>query len=190
MKDIVKPALVLVAVAVAVALALAFTYQVTKPLVDLRAAAELEAAKKEVLPSADAFAKIDKGSLADDRVSEVFAGTTGGQVAGWVFSVSAKGYAGPVKATVGLDAGGKITGVKIAGHTETPGLGTKIFEPKFLAQYLGKTPATALTVTKTGSTRPEEIDAVSGATITSRALTRAVSAAVEYVLNLKKAGQP
>lgn len=91
-------------------------------------------------------------------------------------------YGGTVKVSVGVAEDGAITGVEILKINDTPGLGMKAETPKFKDQYKNKT-VKEFTVTKTGSTSDSEINAISGATITSNAVTHAVNAALYFVDN-------
>ena len=77
---------------------------------------------------------------------------------------------------------GTITGVELLEISDTPGLGMKATEPAFKDQYKDKT-VEEFTVTKTGSASDSEINAISGATITSNAVTNAVNAALYYLHN-------
>ena len=106
-----------------------------------------------------------------------------GAVTGHVInSLSNNSYGGAVKISVGFDADGAITGVGIREINDTPGLGLKAKEAGFRDQYVGKN-ADSLTVTKTGASEDNEIDAISGATVTSNAVTNAVNAALYYLHN-------
>ncbi|MFP4379716.1 MAG: RnfABCDGE type electron transport complex subunit G [Candidatus Sumerlaeia bacterium] len=87
-----------------------------------------------------------------------------------------KGYNGLVKLMIGMDAQGKLTGVQPLKVTETPGLGTKIIENDFLKQMIGKGPDDiSWKVKKDGGS----VDAVAGATISSRAAINAITSAFE-----------
>ena len=84
-----------------------------------------------------------------------------------------EGFGGAVTVMIGMDANGAITGVKVTEHAETPGLGTKAADPGYLEQYKGVTEAPA------GHIRDDaNIDAVSGATITSNAVYNSVREAL------------
>ncbi len=72
-----------------------------------------------------------------------------------------------------------VSGIDIIKHSETPGLGAKADQPAFKDQFKGK-PTEDLVVVKTGASSDEEIDSISGATITSRAVTNAVNEASAY----------
>jgi electron transport complex protein RnfG len=87
-----------------------------------------------------------------------------------------KGYSGLIKLMVGFDVEGNIINVVVLEQKETPGLGTKIATESFVSQYIGKNPGNFnMTVKKDGG----EIDAITGATITTRAFNHAVQRAYD-----------
>lgn len=89
---------------------------------------------------------------------------------------SINGYSGRVEIMVGIDPEGIIQNIEVLAHKETPGLGTKIADAKFKDQFIGKMLGTFdFRVTKDGG----DVDAISGATISSRAFTEAVLEALE-----------
>jgi electron transport complex protein RnfG len=91
-----------------------------------------------------------------------------GTPAGWVTKVAGQGYADRIELLLGLTPRAeKITGLFILDQKETPGLGNKIVEPKWRQQFTQKGTDAALRVVKGGAKSPEEIDAVTGATISS-----------------------
>ena len=92
---------------------------------------------------------------------------------GYCVESTAGGFGGDLSLMVGFDATGEIKGVSIISHSETPGLGARVDNAEYLAQYQGKSGNLAL--------RKEngEIDGISGATISSRAVLAAVNAATE-----------
>lgn len=98
-----------------------------------------------------------------------------GSPVGCVIISSAKGYGGDVEIMVGFDMERTITGVSILSHSETPGLGANAAKPGFLGQFTGSTDAGSLAVVKDGGT----VDAVTAATISSRAVTGAVNSAAD-----------
>ena len=107
----------------------------------------------------------------------------GGSQLGYVItSLSNDSYGGVVKLSVGLKDDGTITGIEFLEISDTPGLGLKAKEPAFKDQYVGKN-APELSVTKSGSADDTQINAISGATITSSATTNAVNAALYYLHN-------
>lgn len=97
-------------------------------------------------------------------------------------AVTTEGYAGPIRLIVGIDVNGRILGVRVLNHSETPGLGDPIEERRgdwirgFDGRHLGDPPADRWTVVSEGG----DFDAFTGATITPRAVTRAVRHVLEF----------
>ena len=91
-----------------------------------------------------------------------------GRLAGWVTKVDGQGYADKIELLLGLDPSIEtITGLFVLDQKETPGLGNKIVEPKWRSQFARKSTQGQLKVVKGGATAANEIDAVTGATISS-----------------------
>lgn len=112
-----------------------------------------------------------------------------GNTAGYVMSaVSPNGYGGDIKVAVGISAkDDTINGISILSNNETAGLGSKCTDDEFKNQFIGKT-AKGIRFTKTGASDNSEIDAISGATITTNAVTEAVNAALEIYNHILKEG--
>ena len=152
-------------------LALGVTNMVTaKPIAEQQVKAA-EAARTAVLPVADHFAAV----TAPESLKDAYAGyDAAGALVGKTGTIVTKGYGGEIEITVGVNASGLITGVSVGGasFSETAGLGARAKEAWFAEQYIGQSQPIALT--KDGG----EIDAITSATITSRAVTSAVNDAV------------
>lgn len=157
-------------------------------------------AMKEVLPSAENFQKI--GSItpeagetlelelaADGKVREVNKAQKGSDTIGYTIKVAPKGYAGIIEMMVGVSTEGKVEGIKILNHSETPGLGALAPEPKFSGQFKGKSIDKPLAVVKVPASADNEIQAITGSTITSKAVTQGVNDAVDFFKNELKGGQ-
>ncbi len=176
MREIVKVTLRLLVIMVIAGLCLGATYTVTKDPIANQELARKEAARKAVLPSAESFEEVALENSGD--IAECYRGIAAdGSACGYAFSVTAKGFGGDVALTVGLDQG-KITGVRIGTHSETPGLGAKAAQEDFYGQFTGK--SGALTVNKNGATNDSEISAITAATVTSNAVTNAVNQVLAY----------
>ena len=136
MTDFGAPIIVLVLICVIMSGLLAFTNGITAPIIAEAERKANEEARLEVLPSADAFEKVEAGSL-PDAVREVYKASNG---AGYTFSLTTTGYGGKntLKMAVGIDMDGKITGTKVLAHKETAGLGSKITSDAFQGQFSGK----------------------------------------------------
>ena len=118
-------------------------------------------------------------------VDEVYSAVMDGSEAGYVITVTDKdGYGGDIQITVGIMSDGTVNGISFLSISETAGLGMKATEPSFYNQYVNKQ-ADKFVVSKDGGDG-EQIDALSGATITSRAVTGAVNAALGYYQNAFK----
>lgn len=101
----------------------------------------------------------------------VFQAKTDGQTDGWVVKASGQGYADRIELLVGVDAKSEtITGLFILDQKETPGLGNKIMEPAWRNQFNNKSTQQQMTAVKTKAAAPNEINAITGATISSKAV--------------------
>lgn len=173
--DFIKPILVLVIICFVVTFALAMTYGVTKPIIEANTKAEADAARTELLPAADAFTAYegDLFVLEDGKVfvTEVYTANNG---EGMVVTTKSSSYGGLLTAMVGIDKDGAITSVKITDHADTPGVGTKAQSADHLGQYAGVAELTDANV-KADSV----ITHVTGASVSSGAIHKAVYAAVE-----------
>ncbi len=107
---------------------------------------------------------------------------SGNQIGYLITSTSAESYGGNVQIAVGITNEGELTGIGFLSISETPGLGMNAKEPAFKDQFIGKK-AENLEVTKTGASADNQIEAISGATITSKAVTNATDAAIYFVAN-------
>jgi electron transport complex protein RnfG len=135
------------------------------------------AALASCLPGAGDFRKeetLPEGIGAD--VTEVYLGFVNGEPAGVVVKVEPRGYGGKITMMVGVTAGGKVAGVKVLSHSETPGLGAKIKKDTFLQQAgfqeggVGNPPA----LKQDGG----KVEAITNATVSSRAVVRGINQAL------------
>jgi len=105
-----------------------------------------------------------------------------GKMIGHVVKADGQGYADKIELLVGLDAQGKrITGLFVLAQKETPGLGAKILEDAWRGQFKEKSTEKHLSVVKGGGDKEDQIDAISGATISSKSVTGIVNTAVANV---------
>lgn len=161
--EVLRPVLVLVVICALIGTALALVNHATAPVI----AANTEKANNEtyfsVLPEADAFTPLDC------TVEGVTACLKANNGAGYVVMAQAKGYGGQVPAAVAFDNDGNILRVQMMENSETPGLGTRVREDAFQDQFAGMT-AQEKTL--------DDIDAITGATISSRAALSALNEAI------------
>lgn len=139
-----------------------------------------DATYANALTTAQSDGKIAADNGGASLISVVAAKDASGAETGYIIKGSAAGYGGSVIVVVGVDADLKVTGISFPETLpETAGLGQKATEPAFYEQFAGK--GTKLSVKKGGGAGEDEIDAISGATITSTAVTNTVNAATEFV---------
>lgn len=112
-----------------------------------------------------------------------------GNTIGYVMSAtSPSGYGGDIQVAIGISSETEtITGFSVLSNGETAGLGAKCTEDFFTSQFAGKS-ANGITYTKTGAADNTEIDAISGATVTTNAVTEAVNCALDFYNNVLKEG--
>lgn len=192
MKNMMKDTAILFAITVIAGFILGFVYNVTKAPI---AAAEEKAAKEayaEVFPDAKDFTEIEADMDESYRVEWESAGfdqvsvdkvlqalDESGNGLGYVLSLTSHaGYGGDISFTLGISNDGTVNGISILSISETAGLGMKA-EDVLKPQYAGKK-VSSFVVTKQGATSENQIDAISGATITSNALTTAVNGGLYF----------
>ncbi|MCK8060661.1 MULTISPECIES: RnfABCDGE type electron transport complex subunit G [unclassified Fusibacter] len=191
MKEIIKLGLILLVICLIAAVSLAYTNGATATRIEEQKAIKSEQARKDVLPTADTFELMDTSDMKtvksstgiDVVVVEVYKGLSGSEIAGYVVKTLPQGYGGGLEVVTGIDLDGAIVGVRVGKHTETPGLGANATLEAYYSQYDGKQ-ATGITVNKTQSS-DTEVQAIAGATITSKAVTYGVDASGNLVESLK-----
>lgn len=182
MKNMIKLGLTLLAICVVASLALGVTNQVTAPVIEQRGIQANNELRQKVLPEAKDFTQVKDSvykGIGDGTVAEIYEGLDGsGEIVGYTVKTTPSGYGGAIELIIGLSKDGKITGISTGSMSETPGLGSKAAEPGFQDQFKGK-PAETLEVVKGSASGENQIQAISGATITSTAVTNGVNAAIE-----------
>jgi len=180
-KDIIKITLNLVVIYLIGGLILAVVYARTSPIMFKNAVIEKEAALKKLMPDADKIEKIGDWSI-HEKHSEYFVAKKGDNIIGYIIQSFGKGYSSYINTLIAVDKDFRVQRINVLGHAETPGLGDEIETDSFKNQFKDKD-VEHLKVLKTETT--EYIQAISGATISSRAVTEdAVRNGVDF---LKKA---
>ena len=199
MKGILKHTGLLAIITIVAGLALGLVHEITLDPIAQAKEAQKQEAYKSVFADADNFevvdydqAEADKIASADGRkctIDEVIDAQKGGESIGYIITVTdGEGYAGNIQFTVGVNAEGQVTGVSFLSITESPGLGMNARDDaSFCEQYTGKQ-VEQFEVVKTGASSDEQIQALSGATITSKAVTGGVNAAIAYFSQVLKGG--
>ncbi len=196
----VKDALILTAITIIAGLALGFVYEVTKgPIAEQEyksqqaayAAVFEEAASFEEYADFDADAAASAiGDLASQNTIDgvMVALDESGETLGYVITVSdSAGYGGTVTFSTGITLDGTMNGISFTTLNETAGLGMKAKEEAFSSQFQGVTSQSLEVVKDTAS--EGQIKAISGATITSSAVTSGANAALTYFYNVLGGGQ-
>ena len=162
-----KPIVVLCVICVVITGALAATNSVTAPIIAEATRLAQERARMELLPEAEGFTKVEGVSV--ENVSDVYTADNG---VGTVITSAAKGYGGTMTVMVAFTPEGTIKQIKVTEAAETKGIGSNVSEGAgYWENYAGK-PADQPLVLGT------DVDAYSGATISSRALNAAVNSAI------------
>lgn len=204
MNKIIKNALILMAITLVAGLLLGTVYGITKePIAQAEAKAEQEA-YLAVFPGAEEFVEPEQkdellAAAADaltaagydstaDTIENFYLVNNGGQIAGVVINLTShEGYGGDINFSMGIDLEGTVKGVEILSISETAGLGMHATEDSFKDQFRDKA-VDQFVVTKTGAAAENEIDAISGATFTSKAMTNGVNAGICFYQSLVEGG--
>ena len=195
MNKIVKNTLILTVITVVSGLLLGIVYDITKEPIAQAQENTKQEAYRAVLSDASSFEAVDfdansassllsENGYTSDEITEVVEGTDdSGETVGYVISVqSGEAYDGTLELSVGIATDGTVKGVEMLDISETAGLGMKADEAEFKDQFKDKN-VEKFTYTKTGEDGDDMIDAISGATITTNAVTNAVDSALVYYQN-------
>lgn len=177
-------------------LALSYVYEITKEPIKAQEIQKSIEANKAVFTDGTSFEEdaelvglakssdltvlsADYKGVTIDEINQVL--DSSNNLLGYNITVSTSaGYKDGINFVFGYSLEGKVTGIEFLNIKETAGLGMKAAEPEFLNQFLDKQ-VQQFVVTKTGAASEEEIDALSGATITSKAVTYAMNAGIAFV---------
>lgn len=202
MKVIIKDAIILFVITVFAGLLLGLVHMITEaPIAKVQEEAK-QKAYRTVFANASEFKNLDASVatadnyakiLADagiekDEINEVVVAMADGKYVGLVVTVIAKdGYGGDIKFSVGIQKDGTVNGISILTINETAGLGMKAKESKFQSNFENKK-AQNFVVVKGNVSKDGDVDAISGATITSKAVTKGVNSALAVYTDFSKNG--
>ena len=164
--------IILMLIAAAAGLLLSATNGVTAPIIRASALAEAESVRAALFPDADSFRELSlSGGAPVDNCYEALRGKS---VAGHVAQITVNGFGGPIEIMLGIDLSGAITGINVGGadFAETAGLGARTKEPAFTDQFRGDATPVALGT---------DVDAITAATISSKAVVDGVNAVAAYI---------
>lgn len=171
-KDILVPAVALFVICLVASVLLAITNNVTADKIAQNLVETEKQSRMVVMPEAVSFSEV-QGKENGLTVCEAYDDKQ--ETVGYVYTTSAKGYGGSVNVMVGIDKDGVVTGIEILSHAETPGLGANATGDSFKSRFVGK--QGELTVDK-NSNDGQNIQAITAATITSKAVVSAVNAVI------------
>ncbi|MFC1576642.1 FMN-binding protein [Candidatus Omnitrophota bacterium] len=176
MRNTLKMIIVLTAVGLISGATLVFTYKYASPLIKNNKRKEIESAIFSIYPSAKNY---DKKTVHEKMIFEVKDGS--GKLLGYAFLAKGNGYQGTIKLMAGISTDFKtVKGIEILESQETPGLGQEIASDKFRSQFKGLKTEPEITYIK--NKKPEkrnEIQAVTGATISSRAVVSILNETID-----------
>ncbi|MDV4149616.1 RnfABCDGE type electron transport complex subunit G [Clostridium sp. AL.422] len=135
-----------------------------------------------IMPAAEKIQDTTIELDSESGIKEIYEAVTGNDVIGYVFKVTSKGFHGAIDFVVGISKDDKVTGIKVLAHNETPGLGAKITEDKFTERFKDKPATDYLEVVKVTPNKDTEVEAISGATSSSKASVHAVNEAITFYL--------
>lgn len=198
MKEMMKNTGVMLVITLVAGLLLGVVYQVTKEPIALQEQKAKQEACREVFADAEDFAPVDlampeasvwaEAGYGAETVDEVMAAKDGaGSLLGYVITVTTKeGYAGDIRFALGVRMDGTVNGISLLAISETAGLGMRaeeVLKPQFANKNVEK-----FEYTKNGASMDSQIDAISGATITTNAVTQGVNAGLFYFQSVLSEG--
>ncbi|NPV53315.1 MAG: RnfABCDGE type electron transport complex subunit G [Firmicutes bacterium] len=189
MRDVIRLGVILMLICGVAAAVLAYVNNVTEDRIAAQKALEEEHALESVLASAREFrdetekVKTDLTGADLSIVQGLYVGYADGRPVGVAVRVAPAGYGGPIESIVGISLDGVVQGVTVINQQETPGLGANVASQDFEGRFKGKVAGSPVKLTKDGG----DIQALTGATISSRAVTKGVEAALRaFQLMLSK----
>ena len=164
MRNAIRMILVLVVVGLVSGGALVCVYNYANPLIEKNKEKELKEAIYKVLPEAVSYNEIEKDILYEGIGKR-------GRVIGYAFIAEGNGYQGKIRIIAGIGVElKKLKGIEVLESSETPGMGAEIIEEPFKKQFRGLSVLPKITFTKSKVTKTNEIQAITGATISTRSV--------------------
>lgn len=183
MRENIKLGVILLIITALSGLILGVSYEGTKEAIAKNGSLD----KKEIaliMPEADKVLKDEKIALPKDKtITEVLQAFKGEEKVGYLINVTSKGFHGDIQTIVAISSKGQVTGIKIASHTETPGVGSKVEKTDFTDKFKNKNIQDGLKLTKVASANANEVQGVTGATVSSTAVVGGVNKAIEFYNN-------
>ena len=181
------PAIILTIICLVTTGLVALTFDITREERERQKIIAANVNRLALFPDALSFTPLaEDGAVLPAGLKEALlvAGPDGSQI-GYIFVSEKRGYGGTVPVMVAVDMAARITGIRVLANEETPGLGKKIENSAFLSQFTSKTAEESFALLVDNDSK-QPIDAIAGATISSRAVTDAVNIALLYFQDLDK----
>jgi electron transport complex protein RnfG len=190
MRNLIKTGVILLIVCFATTFFLALVNNITKDIIVARAESDAKEQRMHVMPEAEDFKELTdfQDENEESIVKEAFEAYKGEELVGYVFGAYPYGYGGQFKVTVGIAKDMTIQGVSLGENNETPGLGSKAGDEKFYGQFIGKDVSNGFEIVKSPPSKDNQIQAISGATVTSEAYMKAVQESAEFAERLAGSG--
>ncbi|QTX32256.1 RnfABCDGE type electron transport complex subunit G [Aminithiophilus ramosus] len=183
MGNALRPAWILFIVTALTGLLLGFVQNLTAEPIRLTRERERAEALRRALPAAESFRPVENGDF--PGIVSVEEALAGGDSVGLCVTLDTAGYGGEIRLLVGIGSDGAVTGVEILSHSETPGLGAKAAGEAFRDPLKGMTGPVEVTKQQP---RANEVEAISGATITTRAVADGLNRALDVFRQVKGGG--
>ena len=179
MNETLKLGLILFIITVVSASILAISNDITSVKIAEAAKIADQLAKNEILPEGQTFKELDEGKTKEiqnenSQILEVYEGYNGDNLIGYTIKTKVKGYGGEMELMTGISVEGKITGIKILNHGETPGLGANATKSYFTDSFADKPVDNEITAVKEPK-EDNEVQALTSATITTNAVVDGVN---------------
>lgn len=197
-KGIIKDTLALFFITLLAGILLGTVYEITKAPIENQTQIRKENAYKEVFSTGEEFVEFDcsnqeavlsEGEFSQAEINQVMEVFTDGNLAGYVMTATThEGYGGDIQFAIGIQKDGTVNGISILSISETAGLGMKAKDEAFGSQFANKK-VDGFVYTKSGAVGENEIDAISGATITTNAVTNGVNACLYYFKQISANGE-
>lgn len=183
MNATIKNAIILCVISLIAAFLLSFVNGITSDVIKQNIIKKQEVAFRQIFTEADSFDIVEIEEENPFDVSGAFTSLKNNVIEGYLFNVSTTGYGGVINMVIGVNADGSIKGLQLIGHTETKGLGTSA-EEGFLSQYIDRNVEAFEVVSGTPSS-DVQVEAISGATVSSKAVTAGVNNALSIFKELQ-----
>ena len=159
-------------------LAVGYTNGITAPVIAVYEAEKLMQGYADVYHGADEFA--ERGYDGPESIIyNVVEAKRDGEAVGLIYTLKPRGFGGEMTMLAGVDfASQKITGIRVLSHAETPGLGDRTAQPGFAERFAGKTAARELSAVGAATSAEDEVQGVTGATVSTEAVAAGVNAAI------------